>query len=239
MVTTDVIQEKVRFGADGALAGVLAYGATTRPTYAALICSPHPNFGGDLENNVVAALAARSSGVAITLRFNYRGVGDSRIHLADGLSVFDYWENIEETLDYTHPLADTQAALNFLAGIAERLPIVAIGYSFGAIMATRVGSMDARISTQVGISPPFKRVAFEYLRRCVKPTLMISGEHDFVGNVLVARALADQGGPLLIVESPVAHHFFIGQERELADRVARFIQDAQIASSGLAGVSAE
>jgi alpha/beta superfamily hydrolase len=219
----EIIHEQVRFGNEGYLAGVLSYPAIGSAALAVLVCSPHPNFGGDMENNVVAALAERLSAEAITLRFDYRGVGQSRIDLPPGLSVFDYWENVEQTLDYTEPLADTAAAVDELSSLSAGLPMIAVGYSFGAIMATRIGAPDPRIVAMVGVSPPLKRVGFEHLSNCPKPCLLVSGQDDFVYDAEVAKQLVDSSGCNLTFETPVADHFFIGLEPELAERIARFI----------------
>jgi alpha/beta superfamily hydrolase len=218
----DVMHEQVRFGKDEYLAGILSYPANGNPSRAVLVCSPHPNFGGDMENNVVTALAERLSEDAIVLRFNYRGVGQSRIDLAPGLSVFDYWENIEQTLDYGEPLADTAAAADELSGQSDGLPMIAIGYSFGAIMGTRVAVRDRRMDAMAGISPPLKRVAFEHLADCRKSCLLISGLDDFVYDADVASRLIDAAGRNVSFERPAADHFFIGVEADLAERVARF-----------------
>ena len=222
MSRDELMHEQIRFGKDEYLSGVLSYPATGNPERAVLVCSPHPNFGGDMENNVVTALAERLSQDAIVLRFNYCGVGQSRIDLASGLSVFDYWEKVEQTRDYAEPLADTAAAADELFAQSGGLPMVAIGYSFGAIMGTRVAVRDPRIVAMAGISPPLKRVAFEHLVDCRKPCLLVSGLDDFVYDAGVARQLIDAAGRSLTVERPAADHFFIGLEADLADRVARF-----------------
>jgi len=226
MHTVEIVEEKIRFGPADSLAGVLSYPAEGVAEFAALICSPHPNFGGDLDNNVVAALAQRLSAEAIVLRFNYRGVGGSRIDLPAMLSVFDYWEQIEETLDYVAPLADTRAAVDELACICGNRPIVATGYSFGAIMATQVGVADSRIRAMAGIAPPLKRVGFSFLVQCPKPTLLISGIDDFVTDPTVADRLADLGGSHLTMLRPKADHFYIGREGEVADNVENFLAGA-------------
>src|SRR5579859_4351866 len=154
MPQNEIIHEQLRFGKDDYLSGTLGYPADGNPKLAVLLCSPHPNFGGDMENNVVAALAARLPAEAVTLRFDYRGVGGSRIDLPSGLSVFDYWETVEQTLDYAEPLADTLTAVEVLSLLSAGLPTISIGYSFGAIMATRVGVPDRRVVAIVGIAPP-------------------------------------------------------------------------------------
>jgi alpha/beta superfamily hydrolase len=226
MKQNDVVYEKIRFGRDQYLAGVLGYPLDGNPKWAVLTCSPHPNFGGDMENNVVAALAGRLSHEAVTLRFDYRGVGESRIDLRPGLSVFDYWEEVEQTLDYAEPLADTAAAVDELWLLASGLPMIAVGYSFGAIMGTRRGVRDPRIVAMAGISPPLKRVGFEHLSDCGKPCLLISGQEDFVFDADAAKNLVNAAGRNLTFERPPGDHFFVGLEAGLADRVAGFIDRA-------------
>jgi alpha/beta superfamily hydrolase len=226
MKQDDVVYERIRFGPDRYLAGVLGYPLDGDPKWAVLICSPHPNFGGDMENNVVAALAGRLSQEAVTLRFDYRGVGGSRIDLRPGLSVFDYWEDIEQTLDYREPLADTGAAVDELSLLTSGLPMIAVGYSFGAIMGTRMAVRDRRLVAMVGISPPLKRVGFEHLSDCRKACLLVSGQDDFVFDADAARNLVDAAGPNLTFERPLGDHFFVGLEADLADRIARFVDRA-------------
>jgi alpha/beta superfamily hydrolase len=226
MQQRNVIHEQIRFGKDDYLSGVLSYPADGNPTLAVLVCSPHPNFGGDMENNVVAAVAERLSSEAVTLRFDYRGVGKSRIDLPPGLSVFDYWENVEQTLDYAEPFADTLAAADELSSLSDRLPIIAVGYSFGAIMGTTVGVRDPRIVVMAGISPPLKRVAFEHLFDCPKPCLLVSGQDDFVYDIEVAQRLIQGAGSKLVFDRPAADHFFVGLEADLAERIASFVSRA-------------
>ncbi|CAN5456529.1 alpha/beta hydrolase [soil metagenome] len=219
----DLIHEHVRFGQDDRIAAILSYPAEGEPALAVLICSPHPNFGGDMENNVITALAERLAVDAITLRFDYRGVGESHIDLPPALSAFDYWENVEETLDYTDALLDTAVAVQELSELSAGRPIVAVGYSFGSIMATLLGVKDSRIIAMVGIAPPLKRFAFAHLADCKKPCLLVSGRSDFVFDPNVSAAVIKSAGPNLTCEQPDADHFFIGQEADLADNVARYV----------------
>jgi alpha/beta superfamily hydrolase len=226
MQTADVIHERVRFGCDECLAGIVGYPAHGNPPLAVLLCSPHPNYGGDMENNVVAALAEGLSVEAVTLRFDYRGIGESRIELPAGISAFDYWEKVEETLDYAEPLSDTAAALDHLASLSAGLPMVAIGYSFGAIMGTNIAVNDCRIVAMAGISPPLKRVRFEHLTNCAKPCMIVSGQDDFVYDAQTAEALVTAAGASLILHRPAGDHFFVGAEMELVDQVAQFLKHA-------------
>jgi alpha/beta superfamily hydrolase len=121
-------------------------------------------------------------------------------------------------------LADTATAAEQLSLLSAGLPTIAIGYSFGAIMGTRVAPQDPSIVAMVGVAPPLKRVGFEHLANCSKPCLMVSGQDDFVYDAEAAKRLVDTAGPNLVYERPVGDHFFVGREADLADRVARFAE---------------
>jgi alpha/beta superfamily hydrolase len=56
-------------------------------TRAAVVCHPHPQYGGDMDNSVVVATAAALGrrGIA-TLRFNFRGVGQSEGSYGEGVA---------------------------------------------------------------------------------------------------------------------------------------------------------
>ena len=231
--TEPIIQERVRFGETGRLAGVLHYPAESSPRYAVLLCPPHPNFAGDMDNNVVRALAEGLAADAVVLRFDYRGIGDSRIELPTGLSVFDYWEEIEEAREYTDALADTAAAADELHRLSGGLPMVAVGYSFGSVTATRTALGDSRFAAMVGIAPPLQRVAFEFLAGCPRPCLIVNGEDDFVHDPDVAARLIESAGSQLNFERLKGmDHFFRDQEDVLTARVIQFI--AQTVAAGAA-----
>jgi alpha/beta superfamily hydrolase len=223
---TPVIQERVRLGDGGRLDGVLSYPADDAPpARAVLLCSPHPNFAGDMENNVIVALAERLAADAVTLRFDYHGIGQSHIDLPAGISLFDYWDEIEQTLDYTAPLADTRQAADALFAMSGGLPMIAVGYSFGAVTGTQTAVRDPRFAAMVGVAAPFTRIGFEHLGSCGKPCLMLSGSDDFVYDPAVAARLARAGGASVVVERVEgADHFFRRQEAMLAARVAQFVE---------------
>ena len=222
--TEPVIQERVYFGEAGRLAGVLHYPAHAAPRYAVLLCPPHPNFAGDMDNNVIRALAEGLATDAVVLRFDYRGIGDSRIDLPPGLSVFDYWEEIEQAREYTDALADTATAADELHRLSGGLPMVAVGYSFGSVTATLTALRDSRFTAMVGIAPPLQRVAFEFLADCPRPCLIVSGEDDFVHEPdVAARLIASAGSQLVFERLKGMDHFFRDQEDMLIQRVIRFI----------------
>src|SRR5690606_755555 len=121
----------IAFTSEGlSLEGIL-HQPVSAPFPAAAVCHPHPLYGGDMNNYVVVAVcqALADAGIA-SLRFNYRGVGDSEGEYGDGLG--------ERT--------DAAAALAYLRQLAQadqdRMGIV--GYSFGATVA--LAAADERVA---------------------------------------------------------------------------------------------
>jgi len=226
MQSTCMIEERIIIpGESGRLAGILAYPDATPPRLGLLLCPPHPHFAGNMENNVVRALAQRLAEDSVTLRFDYRGVGDSEIRLAADRSVFDYWNDVEEKRDYADALADVAAAARALQDAAPGLPLAVAGYSFGAAVGLLHGLGDPAVGRMAGISPPLTRIDFGFLAATAKPCLLLSGEADFVYSAERAAALQSLAGPRLRIERLAQQdHFFRGEEAILCDRVAAFLQ---------------
>lgn len=222
----DFLEERITFSRDDlTLGGILAYPAASAPERLVLICAPHPNFAGDMENNIVIALARALAIRAVTLRFDYHGVGASPMQLPPGVSIFDYWQEIEESGDYSPAVADVAAAARFLAAQDTELEMDVIGYSFGAAAGLRYGLGDPRVRRLVGIAPPLARVDFSFLAGCTKPCLLLCGGRDFVCGVPDLLALAEKAGPCARAEIVSEEdHFFRGYETEIADLVAGFLE---------------
>jgi uncharacterized protein len=231
MDATAIIEEQVRFGAGPALTGILGYpagGGAAEPVRAVLLCSPHPHFAGDMNNNVIKALACGLAADSVALRFDYRGVGDSQVELPDGLSVFDYWDEVERTKDYRDALADIGSACAELTRIAAGLPLFVVGYSFGAATGLTFGLDCPAVRAMAGISPPLTRVDFGFLAECpsAKPCLLLCGKNDFVYSPAEAARLAGASAAGLIVEQlDGSDHFFRGQEDDLCRRVRKFLTE--------------
>ena len=120
-------EERVTFkSGDLTLEGMIASPDSARPHRAAVVCHPHPFYGGSMYNNVVDAVleALHARGFA-TLRFNFRGVGQSEGEFDNGKGEAD----------------DAIAAIRFLTaqkGVRADSAVLA-GYSFGAMTAVRGG----------------------------------------------------------------------------------------------------
>lgn len=181
----------------------------------ALVLHPHPLHGGTMHNKVVfrAARGLSEAGL-ITLRINFRGVGQST---------------------GTHDNArgerwDARAALDYLAQHYPDLPITVAGFSFGARVGLQVGIADQRVSRLIGIGTPVNMYDFSFLSECRKPLLLVHGERDEFGDISKLKALALELPPAARVRVeiiPDAGHFFDQQLDELTRVIKSWAEENQ------------
>ncbi len=171
------------------------------PSLAAVICHPHPLFGGTLHNKVVFRVTRTLDSLGVpVLRFNFRGAG---------LSLGQHDGGRGET-------GDVSAALDFMAGEFPGRPLLLAGFSFGAWVGLRVGCADARVAELVGLGLPVNDSDFSYLGACAKPKLFLQGDGDQFGaretlEELVAGLQEIQRAQTTLVFVPGADHFFTGK----------------------------
>ena len=207
-------------GPAGRLEALLNAGAESA-THAAVVCHPHPLFGGTLHNKVVfhTMKALNSFGFPV-LRFNFRGAGLSQGEHDHG----------------NGEVEDVRAALNWLD--AEfHLPLVFAGFSFGSAVGLRAACSDARVKALIGVGVPAIPVAvdaeaprvytFDFLRECMKPKLFVSGARDQFGPRAKLEALvASAAEPKKLVVIEGADHFFEGRLRELRETIEGWVKGA-------------
>jgi hypothetical protein len=185
---------------------------------AALVCHPHPLFGGTLHNKVVHAAAEAIVAAGIpALRFNFRGVGRSSGEHDAGRGEQD----------------DVRALIDFLDQRYSRRPVLVAGYSFGSWVGLQAGCADRRVAALIGIGAPLTMADFGFLRACDKPLALIQGEHDQFSPpaMLLALAAALPGGARVSVVKDAGHNF-AGHLDELAARVGEAIPDDLRGSDG-------
>jgi uncharacterized protein len=184
-------------GAAGQLEAVLWSPAGAAPRMAAVVCHPHPLFGGTLHNKVVYQTAKALDALGLpVLRFNFRGTGKSEGKHDRGNGERD----------------DVRAALDFLASEFPAIPLVVAGFSFGCWVGVRVGSEDGRVVSLIGLGTPVNSTDFSFLTRCEKPKLFVHGSQDQFGDVLKVQELVSSlpgENRLVVVEE--ADHFFAGK----------------------------
>jgi alpha/beta superfamily hydrolase len=187
-------------------------------THAALVCHPHPLFGGTLHNKVVfhAMKALNSFGFPV-LRFNFRGTGLSAGEHAHGVGEVE----------------DVRAALNWLEN-EFTLPIVFAGFSFGAAVGLRAAYSEDRVRALIALGLPAAAVEnrvydFEFLRSSTKPKLFVSGSRDQFGPAGKLEALvATFADPKKLVRIEAADHFFEGRLREMREAIGTWVKEVVV-----------
>ncbi|AXC15252.1 Alpha/beta hydrolase [Acidisarcina polymorpha] len=180
--------------------------------YSALVCHPHPLFGGTMHNKVAyhAMKAFGSFGFPV-LRFNFRGAG-----LSEG--VHDHGRGERE---------DVRAAVDWLSN-EFNLPILFAGFSFGANVGLRACCGDQRVHGLVALGTPVhaegRDYHYEFLANCRAPKLFVSGTADKYGPVaLVEAAVSLAPPPTELVWIPEADHFFAGQLDRMQDAIHNWV----------------
>jgi alpha/beta superfamily hydrolase len=222
-----ILEEQVTFYSGALrLRGVLSYPEQAKPEQAVLLCSPHPHFAGDMNNNVICAVAQRLAACCAVLRFDYRGVGESAIALAPDVSVFDYWSAVEETKDYRDAVEDVRAAARTLLTATESFGVglSVVGYSFGAATAMLFACREDWVQKMVAIAPPLGKVSFAFLAECRKPGLHLLGKQDFLYSQERLAAYRLSLGPTAeVVVLDESDHFFRGEEDMVARQVEEYL----------------
>jgi alpha/beta superfamily hydrolase len=224
MATFD--EERITFGVESvACEGVLAYPVENAPRAAVALFAPHPLLGGNMDNNVVRHLARRAAeDGAVTLRFNYRGVGNSGIVLPEGMSAYAWFDRVERERDYDVFLPECVAALEFLRKASERVaPCTVLGYSLGAIL-TGLLAPDPATARVIAVSPPNARVSLDAYNAVFAPKLFIGADDDtFFDSVAFEQAFASFPPPKAFLPFPNSDHFFRGEEERLYQLVKPWI----------------
>lgn len=161
-----------------------------------IICHPHPQHGGTMDNKVVTTLMRtyRDLGVHV-LRFNFRGVGQSE-------GVFD---NAVGELD------DLLAVIAWAKNNLPQSPMLIAGFSFGSSIAARASYSVEGLVHLTLVAPPVER--YEYDRDGVfnAPLCVIQGDQD---ERVMAQGVYDWvaqlQSPAELIRYPEAGHFFHG-----------------------------
>ena len=210
-------------GPAGRLEALLNEGASDAQ-FVALVCHPHPLGGGTMHNKVVyhamKVLNAPEWNLRWpVLRFNFRGTGTS-----------------EGMHDGQAESADVVAALDWLHA-QYKLPIVAVGFSFGAAMviAASCGSFaptaePPHVRALVALGLPTQGFGRSYLypilSECALPKLFLSGDQDsFAPQAELRQAFDSAADPKSLVLVPEADHFFTGHLDQMQKALAAWLKE--------------
>ncbi len=193
---------------DITLEGVLCLPDGGGPFPAVVVCHPHPQYGGNMDNNVVAAVcdALGDQGIA-SLKFNFRGVGGSDGAFGNGVGEQE----------------DVKAALSFLEkeSHVNASAIGLCGYSFGTMVSIPVADEDPRVQAYAGVSSFFIRPGL--LRNFGKPKFFIHGtDDDFLSPDRLAEIIGGLPEPKICDAVQGADHFWWGADTLAGEKVADF-----------------
>jgi len=175
-----------------------------------LLTHPHPEFGGNMYNNVVSGIfnALMANNISC-LRFNFIGVGRSM--------------NISSKKQ--DPIKQVKFCSDYLMQRKIIQKVLICGYSYGAAIGCSVINYNDDIIGYIAISFPWDFMGENYksLSQSDKPKLFIQGDRDdiaFYNNFKGHYSFYNDPKAFKIIEG--ADHFYRGYENKLAELVVSF-----------------
>ncbi len=207
-------QSAVSFIAKGmTMEGIIALPDGEGPFPGVVMCHPHPLNGGNMDNNVVVAVTfgLADAGIA-SLRFNFRGVGNSQGEHSKGEKEYE----------------ETQVAMDFLGALPdvndERIGLG--GYSFSTRVICAHKQLYKKPRAIALVAPSLEAITDSPLQSDKTPRMIITGDRDRLANSDgVDEQLARFNPPADYHLIPGADHFWVGQEGEMAACVVQFFRD--------------
>lgn len=182
-----------------------AGGALSERGFCALVCHPHPVFGGTMDNKVVTTLTRIYAELgAPAARFNFRGVGASGGQYDKGRGEVD----------------DLAAVADWLQQRTGASGLLLAGFSFGSGVASNGCLRMPGVRHGLFVAPPVGRYNFAAVTSYPCPlSVVVAGQDELVDSaqILVWAKTLDPAPQL--VELPEASHFFHGQLAVLRERL--------------------
>ncbi len=165
----------------------------------AIICHPHPLYGGSMSNKVVHIInkAFNEAGLD-TIRFNFRGVEKSQGEFANGVGEVD----------------DLLAVVNWLTQQKKTSQLYLAGFSFGSYIAAQLATkktLPVSIDKLLLVAPPVSMYDFSDIKITI-PCLVIQGGQDTVVDPQqVKQWVSSQKKSVELEWNEQAEHFFHGK----------------------------
>ena len=201
------MEERITFSSGGKdLEGLIL---KTESDQAAVVTHPHPLYGGDMHNPVVAAIAGAYQGKGYTtLRFNFRGTGYSQGRHDQGRGERN----------------DVIAAIDYLKRMGVKRVDLA-GYSFGAWVNAHLKCAESGVERMVMVSPPIGFIEFNEVGTIGCLELVVAGSRDDIAPPDMLKRLITHWNPSARLEIvPGADHFFLGCYEALIARLTEVIK---------------
>ena len=197
-------EEAVIFRSEGLkLEGLLYQPRDAAEARGAVVCHPHPLYGGSMLDVIVEAILKAMWAIdCATLRFNFRGVGNSQGEYDEGRA----------------EARDAEAAVKYIAGLRgmQRGKVILAGYSFGAMAAVNAAMHTPEVTTVVAVAPPILADGVGQLIALKKRLVVVAGEEDRYCPPAQLEVLRNALiGLIRLKIIPGADHFFAGHEEQV------------------------
>ena len=201
------MEEKIRFLSDGhEIEGRVEKNGLQKGV---VITHPHPLYGGDMHNNVVAAIARvyQQKGYT-TLRFNFRGVGNSQGSYRNGVGEQE----------------DVRAAVSYLADLSIG-QIDLAGYSFGAWVNALAIINEPQLENMIMVSPPVAFIDFGPISDLGSLRLIVTGSRDDIAPPdLIKKSYPTWNAEAQFEVINGADHFYLGYLDKLEAVLAMYLE---------------
>lgn len=214
------IVEVILPGIYGNLEGRLLYSQEEEAGAGLILFPPHPLLAGNMDNNVVQAVARRMATFMPVLLFNYPAVGNSYRPRPD-LPLFEYWNTLDQHGTYETVIKEARQVIAESSRYFPRYHLA--GYSFGAVMA--LAALTPAALSYTAIAPPLAEHDFSRLATLSLPVCIIRAERD---DLLATPSNLPSGGNVLISSIKGSDHFFLQREQAVADHLAEMLQHTTI-----------
>ena len=178
-------------------------------TNGVVITHPHPLYGGNMHNNVVISITNTYQKMGYTtLRFNFRGVGNSQGSHGDGVGEQE----------------DVRAAISYLANLSI-YQIDLVGYSFGAWVNVLAATNNLNIKNMVMVSPPVAFIDFGSISGLSSLRLIVTGSRDDIAPPdLIKKSYAAWNAAAQFEVINGADHFYAGSLDKLEAILAAYLE---------------
>ncbi len=191
-------------GPEGEMEGIFSY-VSKKVTNLAVLCHPHPLYGGTMHNKVIYSIAMALNQIGFaTVRFNFRGVGRSSGSFNHGIGEQKDVEAVMDHFDKLYP--DAVKVLG--------------GFSFGAKVGLMAATRDDRVTAVLGAGITVDVADFSFLNDYERPKLIVQGTLDQYGQPdAVDNWFKELRDPKKLIFIDGAVHLFDGKLTELKSAI--------------------
>ena len=197
-------------GLAGQIEAILTVPETIHSYFVAFLGHPHSLQGGTMNNKVVTTMSRVFKELGIpSLRFNFRGVGQSAGVYNDGLGESKDMLELVQLWQKEQP----------------QIKLIFAGFSFGSYVCYRAAAQSSP-SILITIAPPVHHYDYREFEPQPESWLIVQGDVDEVVPSTLVLDFAKESHPILpVIEFPETGHFFHGKLVELKTKLLDYLRD--------------